>query len=123
MILVDTAVWIDHLHRGEPSLVAMLQRNRVCTHPLVVMELALGRLAHRADVLDNLRRLPRALTATDAEMFAFIETRELAGRGLSAVDAHLLASAVLTPHARLWTRDKRLHDRAHALGVAWQPSD
>lgn len=41
----------------------------------------------------------------------------LFGRGLGYVDAHLLAATLLTPDARLWTRDKRLATTAvrHAL--------
>ena len=51
---------------------------------------------------------------------SFIEARDLAGRGLGWVDMHLLASAVLTPDARLWTRDGPLGKAARELGVAFQ---
>ncbi|GAA1465093.1 type II toxin-antitoxin system VapC family toxin [Microbacterium thalassium] len=120
MILVDTAVWIDHLHRSEPVLETLLHANNVCVHPLVIAELALGRIAHRDEVIEHLHRMPRAAGATDAELLAFIESRDLAGRGLSAVDAHLLASATLTPGTSLWTRDRRLAEAARGLGVGWQ---
>lgn len=46
-----------------------------------------------------------------------VEERHLWGRGLSAVDASLLASAVVTPGVSLWTRDKRLRQAAHDVGV------
>lgn len=47
MILVDTSVWIDHLHRVEPRLVQALHDDDVGQHPLVVAELALGRIRDR----------------------------------------------------------------------------
>lgn len=122
VILVDTAVWIDHLHRSEPSLVELLSSNAVCAHPLVITELALGSLARRDDVLANLHRLPRPARATHEEVLSMIERRDLGGRGLSAVDVHLLASATITPGTRLWTRDRKLSAAAAGLGVGWEPS-
>ena len=41
MILVDTSVWIDHLHDSEPTLNDVLARDEVVCHPLVIQELAL----------------------------------------------------------------------------------
>lgn len=46
-----------------------------------------------------------------------VEERQLWGRGLSAVDAALLASALVTPGVALWTRDKRLRQAARDVGV------
>jgi predicted nucleic acid-binding protein len=40
MILVDTSVWIDHLHRTEDTLVALLGQNAVLMHPMILGELA-----------------------------------------------------------------------------------
>jgi predicted nucleic acid-binding protein len=51
-----------------------------------------------------------------------VEARGLHGRGLSLVDAHLLASARLTPEAKIWTRDKRLATVATELSLAWLPA-
>jgi hypothetical protein len=39
---------------------------------------------------------------------ALVGGRQLWGRGLSAVDVHLLGSVMLAGAAQLWTRDKRL---------------
>lgn len=47
----------------------------------------------------------------------FIEERRLWGRGLSAVNAALLASVVVTPGVSLWTRDKGLRQAARDVGV------
>lgn len=40
MILVDTPVWIDHLRKGAPELVELLNADAVLTHPMVIGELA-----------------------------------------------------------------------------------
>ena len=32
-MLVDTAVWIDHLRRGDPILVGLLEQVTVAVHP------------------------------------------------------------------------------------------
>lgn len=118
MILVDTSVWIDHLHRSQPGLVALLERNEVVVHPMVIAELALGSLAERTGFLALLENLPRSERATDAEVLAFIESEALFSRGLSVVDVHLLAAVRLDAASRLWTRDKRLLSTAEALGVS-----
>lgn len=108
MILVDTSVWIDHFRSGDDRLVRHLNDGDVLTHPCVIGELALGRLARRDDVLGLLHNLPQATVASDDEVLAFIEGRGLFGLGIGYVDAHLLAATVLSSDARLWTRDKRL---------------
>ena len=107
MILVDTSVWIDHLHKSVPALVAALGRDEVLTHPFVIGELACGELRNRKEVLDLLSKLPRAVVASDDETLQLIEARRLMGKGLGYIDVHLLASAILS-NARLWTADKRL---------------
>jgi len=42
----------------------------------------------------------------------------LFGTGISYIDAHLLAAAVLTPGTLIWTRDKQLLGAASKLGLA-----
>ncbi len=119
MILVDTSVWIDHLHRSEPALVELLDGASVLQHPMVLGELALGSMRNREELLDSLTGLPSARIAAHDEVMRFIEQRQLYGGGLSLVDVHLLASVLLTSGARLWTRDKRLHAVAGSLGIAY----
>jgi predicted nucleic acid-binding protein len=82
----------------------------------VIGELACGNLQGRKTVLADFGTLPKATTASDAEVMLLIEKRELWGRGLGWVDAHLLASARLS-HSRLWTLDKRLAETAGELDV------
>ncbi len=118
MILVDTSIWIDHFRAGEPALAALLDGGRVLGHPWVTGELALGRLAARAEILRLLGQLPQAKLATDAELLGFVEREAIFGMGIGYVDAQLLAGARLTSDTQLWTRDLRLHAAAERLGVA-----
>ena len=108
MILVDTSVWVDHLHKGVPALAAALEQGNVLMHTFVRGELACGNLKNRGEVLRLLAELPGAPIATDGETLDFIERRALMGRGLGYIDVHLLASVALAGTARLWTRDKCL---------------
>lgn len=120
MILVDTSVWIDHLRSTNQQLVTLLTNNSVLAHSFVIGELALGTLRNPEGVLSSLVRLPQALRAEDAEVLQLIHTRNLAGLGIGYVDAHLLASTLLTPDASLWTHDKRLAAVASQLALAAQ---
>jgi predicted nucleic acid-binding protein len=118
VILVDTSVWIDHLHATESSLVAALESWDVCAHPMVIGELALGSpWRRRSEFLATLADLPRVNVASHAEILHLIEARRLHGRGLSLVDAHLLGALLTAPGVRLWTRDKRLRSAAGGLGI------
>ena len=122
MILVDTSVWIDHLHKAEPTLVDLLARDEVDCHALVIEELALGSIKDRELLLESLVQLRGCPFLTQAEMLALVDAHRLWGRGLSAVDCQLLGSLLLLPGTRLWTRDKRLRTVAGELGVppvAW----
>jgi predicted nucleic acid-binding protein len=116
LILVDTSVWVDHLRRGDPGLVELLERSAVVMHPLVVGEIACGSLRDRKSLLELLQDLPAAVVATDNEVLQFIERHALHGKGIGHVDVHLLASVALTAGAKLWTRDQKLRQAAAALG-------
>jgi predicted nucleic acid-binding protein len=116
MILVDTSVWIEHLRAGQAELAALLNEGVVLTHPFVIGELACGSLRHRARILADLAALPAAVTATDAEVLRFVEEHKLHGLGIGWIDAHLLASALIT-NCRFWTLDRRLERSALAARV------
>ena len=121
MILVDTAVWIDHLRGGEALLVSLLHDNQVLVHPMVVGELACGNLHNRDDVLELLGGLPEAPVAADDEVLVFIERHRLMGRGIGYIDGHLLAATALAEPTLLWTSDRRLMDVAAHLSLAYSP--
>ncbi len=122
MIPVDTSVWVVHLRAGNERLSRLLDQGSVLTHPFVIGELALGSLRQRARVLEALSDMPRAVAAGDVEVLGFIERHALFGRDIGYVDAHLLASVMLTTGASLWTFDKRLREVATQIGmVAEEP--
>lgn len=122
MILVDTSVWVEHLRRGRPGLVQLLEHGVVLGHPWVRGELALGHLAQRQEILGLLHQLPQATVATDDEVLTLIEAHELAGAGIGYVDAQLLAATRLTADARLWTTDRRLAAAAAHLDLRADPT-
>lgn len=121
MILVDTSVWIDHLRSNDAELRSALEEGEVLTHPFVIGELACGNIRNRAEVMSLLADIPPCLEATHDEVIQLIERRRLMGRGIGYVDAHLLASALITPSARLWTRDSRLSRVSIELGASVRP--
>ena len=116
-VLVDTNIWIDHLRKTEPVLVDLLERDQVCVHQSVITELALGVLKNWSFFLKMLERLMIVRNVDDQGVRHLVEERRLWGRGLSAVDAALLASVVVTSGVSLWTRDKRLRQAARDVGV------
>jgi hypothetical protein len=116
MVLADTSVWIEHFRRREPALAGLLSEGIVLMHPFVAGELACGTLKGRAATLSYLRALPPARLASDAEVLHLIEDRRLWGEGLGWVDAHLLASALLST-CQFWTRDVKLAKAARELGL------
>lgn len=122
MILADTSLWVDHLSRGGvPKMAALLDAEEISMHPFVLGEIALGSLRNRTAILRDLADLPQVTKAEDKEVLALVERNELFGTGLGWVDAHLLASTLLTPETRLWTRDRRLKEAAERLGIATGP--
>ncbi|MDO8666816.1 MAG: hypothetical protein Q7J79_09410 [Gemmatimonadales bacterium] len=120
-ILVDSSIWIQHLHRGLAPMQALLAEGSVAIHLFVRGEVALGRLHNRAEILASLHTLPPATIAGHEEVLVLIEHQHLAGSGLGWVDAHLLASALID-HTRLWTLDRPLAHAAERLGVAYRPN-
>jgi predicted nucleic acid-binding protein len=117
MILVDTSVWIDHLRTPDAKLQDLLQNDEVATHPLVRLELALGSIAGREKVLNDLSLLVQAPVVGTDELFALVELRRLYRRGIGIVDLHLIASALFDKSISIWTRDRRLGDIADELGI------
>jgi predicted nucleic acid-binding protein len=116
MILVDTSIWIEHLRFGNSTLRGLLADNQALTHALVIGEIACGTLRNRSQILEDLSALPSARSATDEDVLTLIEERVLWGKGIGWVDAHLLASALLT-HCRLWTFDRSLSRAAGELDL------
>jgi predicted nucleic acid-binding protein len=115
-VLVDTSVWIDHLHRTDPELVALLRETLVVMHSAVLGELACGTIPNRREFLSLCLALPRVANVSFEEALALLENRMLWGRGLGWTDIHLLA-ATLVSRTLLWTRDRLLRDAADQLRI------
>ena len=120
MILVDTAIWVDHLNASDPRLLRLLDNDDVLTHPFVIGEIMLGSLKDRDEVREALEGLRQSSVADDVEVMRLIEAKKLAGTGIGYVDAHLLASVLLTRKAQLWTRDRRLSAVAAHLSIGYE---
>lgn len=114
-VLADTSIWVDHFRRADVRLAGLLDRGDIVTHPFVIGELLLGGVPKASDMLDDLNTLPKATIASNDEVLDFIVKRKLAGLGIGYVDAHLLASTMLTIEAKIWTHDKRLLAAAGSL--------
>jgi len=113
MFLVDSSVWIGHLRTASAELRDLLEDGQVLMHPFVIGELACGSMKHRKRVLANLDELPLAVSATHEEVMRLLDHHALWSRGIGWVDAHLIASALLSD-CRLWTMDAKLRAAAAA---------
>lgn len=121
MIVVDSSIWIDHIHHGEPHLGSFLMRDQALMHPHVLGEIALGNIRNREQVINRFLLLPVPNVAKEGHVLTLIENDDLVATGIGYTDAHLLASALLTPGGKLWTRDKKLEVQAKRLGIDYQP--
>ena len=117
MILADTSVWVDHLRFGIREMHEHLNRGEIEIHPFVIAELALGSLRDRKNTLGLLDLLPQVRVAQLTEVRSLIEVRRLYGLGIGLIDAHLIASILISPPTLLWTRDKPLRKVAERLGI------
>jgi predicted nucleic acid-binding protein len=118
VILVDTSIWVNHFRRSDDGLAGLLQQAEVLCHPFVIGELSCGYLKNRREILRLLADLPSAAIADHQEVLQFVEMRKLMGQGIGWIDAHLLASTVIS-NCTLWTVDKKLRASAEAVGVAY----
>lgn len=122
-VLADTSVWVRHFRRADAVLQSLLSADRVLVHPLIVVEVACGTPPSPRDrTLRDLMSLQQAVLATHGEALALIEQERLHDSGCAAVDVMLLASALMTADALLWTDDRHLNALALRLGVAFSPA-
>jgi predicted nucleic acid-binding protein len=117
LILADTSVWVDHLRAGNPRMQELLDSEQVIMHPMIVAELGLGSLHQRAKTLAELDGLLEVKVAQLSEVRSMIEAHRLYAKGIGLIDAHLVASCLITPGTQLWTRDTALKSVAKAVGV------
>ena len=122
-VLVDTSVWVDHFRHRNEALVGLLNLDAVLTHPMILVELACGTPpAPRVQTLKYIGLLQQSQQIGLSEIMGFLEDHMLYGLGCGLVDMALLASALATPGAQLWTVDKRLAALAERFDVMYQPA-
>lgn len=118
-VLVDTSIWRKYF-AGSASvrrLGELLDEDgATLIHPFVLGELVIGGLSAREE--ETFRLLPAAGVVAHDEVLEFVRRRRLTRKGIGWVDAHLLASAIVSA-ALLWTTDRDLSAAAGALGVAF----
>jgi predicted nucleic acid-binding protein len=122
MVLVDTSVWIRALSNRAPfaeELGRLLDLDEVAGHDLIYGELLIGDRGGRKKLLADYARITHAAKVPHSEVVTFVEHRHLHGRGIGWIDAHLLASAMVS-QAQLWTADPRLSALAHDFGVDYR---
>ncbi len=117
MILADTTIWIDHLRRHNAQMRGLLNSGQVLMHPFIVAELALGSFRDRAGTLAALDAILKVRVAQLSDLRQMIEAHRLYAKGVGLTDAHLVASCLIAPGTKLWTRDKTLRAVAQALGI------
>lgn len=121
IVLVDTSVWIRFLSNQSPyalALAGLLDREEVSGHEFVYGELLIGDKGGRRQLLTEYERMHQAPQVPHREVVDFVRGRQLHGRGIGWIDAHLLASA-LVARLKLWTADPRLAALARELRVAY----
>lgn len=118
MTLVDTSIWVSHLRNKNHELAYLLTEGKVYCHPYIIGEIACGHLKNRREILAHLHALLPAKVLEQEEVLQFIETRRLFGSGIGWIDAHLLASALLS-RVSLWTNDSNLLKAARHLSIAY----
>lgn len=100
-------------------MAALIDAQEILLHSMVIGELALGNLDDRGKRLALFASLPRIEELENNAVLAKIEAHQIMGRGIGFVDAHLVFSALEREDTQLWTRDRRLHQVADDLGVAF----
>lgn len=121
MVLVDTSIWIRFLSGRSPyapALDDLLQRGEVSGHDFVYGQLLTGDKGRRRAWLQDFELMHQAPLVPHRDVVAFVRQRRLHGRGVSWIDAHLLASA-LVGRLTVWTADPPLAVVAQELGVSY----
>jgi len=98
-------------------LYRLFHAERILIHPVVIGEVAMGRVPDRPGTLRILSKLPQAEVARHEEVLQLIEDWKLYDCGMGYGDAQLLASVLLTSGSRLWTRDRALRKVARQLSL------
>ena len=79
-------------------------------------------MRNRQEVLSLLDALPGVCTAEHVEVLRLIEKERLYGQGIGWIDAHLLASTLLS-NSLIWTSDNKLFRVAATTAVAFRADE
>ncbi len=101
----------------KPELDTLIANDQLCIHPFLIAELALGTLPDRRKTLAYLDQLISLRPVRLEDVRHMIEARGLASKGIGLTDAHLIASCLATPGAKIWTLDGKLGKVAESLSV------
>ncbi len=116
-VLVDSSVWISHFKKSDDVLQRLLELDLVYVHEFILAELAAGIIPNRKQTLNDLRSLKIARPILYSEILTLINSKKLYGKGLSAIDIHILGSC-LADSLKLFTHDKLLGKVAAQMGIA-----
>lgn len=110
------SVWIRSFAGRKPL------RTKVVRRKLIHGELLIGDFGGRKKLLDDYDKLFQAAIVPHRDVVAFVEMRNLSGRGIGWIDVHILASALVS-RLKLWTADSRLSAIADQFGVGHRIPD
>ncbi len=120
-VLIDTSVWVNYFRHANGLLACLITQDRALIQLMVLAEIACGTTpAPREQTFGNMALLRPAHEASKSDLMAFIERKKLYGLGCDLADLALLASARITPNAKLWTLNKRLSGLVKRMGVEYQ---
>ena len=120
-VLVDSSVWVGHFKARNEYLAALLEADAVICHPYIVAEVACGTPPSRKAIINMLAELESSPIATQDELLAMLDTRQLYGRGCGFVDISLLASALVRGRTLIWTLDKKFEQLVIQANRAFSP--
>jgi predicted nucleic acid-binding protein len=112
---------VGHFKHRNEHLVALLEVDAVVCHPYIVAEVACGTPPGRKAIISMLAELERVPRATQDELLALLEARNLYRRGCGFIDLSLLASVLINEMTVIWTLDKRFEQIAIKMNKAFSP--
>jgi predicted nucleic acid-binding protein len=124
MVLIDTSIWIRFLANRSPwaaGLDELLGTGDAAGHDLVYGELIIGDSGGRRKVLEAYQLIRQVPTVAHTEVVHFVREHKLYGRGIGWIDAHLLASCLISG-ALFWTADHHLTKLADEFRISHVPS-
>ena len=121
IVLADSSIWVAHFKERNQHLERLLTDGGILCHPYIVGEAACGTSPKRRYCINFLTNLESLPIATHDEVLATLEAQELYGHGCGYVDLCLLASALISEKALIWTLDKALKKVATSLHRSYAP--